>query len=684
MNKKLIAPRSIAVIGASENTAKPGGKVLENLLQGNFAGPIYAVNKKPVGVKGAIYVSQLEDLPPVDLAILAIPASACLEVVNVLGQRGTGGFIIFSAGFGEAGSEGVAHEKALVDAVNRHGATLIGPNCVGIINKHYKGAFTTPIPQYTANGCELISGSGATAVFIMEAAESTGLKFSNVYSIGNGAQTGVEEILEYLDQTFDPASSPRIKLLYLENISNPKKFLTHAVSLIDKGCHIAAIKAGFSEAGSRAASSHTGAMATSDAVIRALFKKGGIVYCSSREELINTACVWQNKPLRGKNIAIITHAGGSAVMLTDALTSLGMQVPPIPEEKGALLLPKLHPGSSVANPIDFLATGTAKQLGQIITFCEDLEEIDGMAVVFGSPGLFNVADVYEMLDRKMKKCSKPIYPVLPSLVNAAQEIKHFLAKGHVNFSDEVSLGRALAYVHGCPAPSYGHGQLAEINVAEIKQIVAAAPNGYLDADSVNHILQLAGIAVARQEVCKTLPDVIAACENLNFPLVLKVVGPVHKTDVGGVSLNINSEVFLTKEFYRLMAIPGAEAVLLQEMASGHEMYCGAAKKEPFGHLILCGLGGIFVEILEDVAQGLAPLNVEEATAMVRSLKVYPLFKGYRGKPGINEAAFVDAVVRIATLVNQVPEIAELDVNPFKCNAQSVVAVDARMRIEHLA
>ena len=197
-------------------------------------------------------------------------------------------------------------------------------------------------------------------------------------------------------------------------------------------------------------------------------------------------------------------------------------------------------------------------------------------------------------------------------------------------------------------------------------------------------MQLAGIPVARQEVCKTLPDVIAACENLNFPLVLKVVGPVHKTDVGGVSLNINSEVFLTKEFYRLMAIPGAEAVLLQEMASGHEMYCGAAKKEPFGHLILCGLGGIFVEILEDVAQGLAPLNVEEATAMVRSLKVYPLFKGYRGKPGINEAAFVDAVVRIATLVNQVPEIAELDVNPFKCNAQSVVAVDARMRIEHLA
>lgn len=683
MNKKLIAPQSIAVIGASENTAKPGGKVLENLLQGNFAGPIYAVNNKPVHVAGAIYVSELADLPPVDLAILAIPASACIAVVEYLGQRGTGGFIIFSAGFGEAGPEGVALEKALVDTANRYGATLIGPNCVGIINQHYKGAFTTPIPEYHANGCELISSSGATAVFIMEAAESTGLKFSNVYSIGNAAQTGVEEILEYLDQSFDSKTSPKVKLLYLENIRNPKKFLTHAVSLIRKGCHIAAIKAGFSEAGSRAASSHTGAMATSDAVIRALFRKGGIVYCSSREELINVACVWQNKPLRGKNIAIITHAGGSAVMLTDTLTSLGMQVPPIPEEKGALLLPKLHPGSSVTNPIDFLATGTAKQLGQIITFCEELDEIDGMAVVFGSPGLFNVADVYDLLDRKTKNCSKPIYPVLPSLVNAAQEIKRFLDKGHVNFSDEVSLGRALAYVHGCPAPNYGHGQLAEMDVAAIKQIVAAAPNGYLDAASVNRILQLAGIAVVKQQVCKTLPDVIAACEKLNFPLVLKVLGPVHKTDVGGVSLNINSEVFLTKEYQRMMSIPSAEGVLLQEMINGHEMYCGAAKRSPFGHLILCGLGGIFVEILEDVAQGLAPLNTVEATAMVHSLKVYPIIKGYRGKPGINEAAFIDAVVRIATLVNQVPEIAELDVNPFKCNMQGVVAVDARMRIEHI-
>jgi acetyltransferase len=681
INTKLISPKSIAVIGASENTTKPGGKVLENLLKGNFAGEIYAVNHKPVRLPGVTYAAKLTDLPPVDVAILAMPAEGCADAVAYLAARGTGGFIVFSAGFGEAGHEGIAREKEMVATANRHGATLIGPNCIGLLNANYKGVFTTPIPEYFAHGCELISSSGATAVFIMEAAESTGLKFSNVYSIGNAAQTGIEEILEYLDENYDPENSPRVKLLYLENIRQPQKFLKHAASLIAKGCHIAAIKSGFSEAGGRATSSHTGAMATGDNIIRALFKKAGIVYCSSREELIYTACVWQNKPLRGKNIAIITHAGGSAVMLTDTLTSLGMAVPPIPVEKSHDLLAQLYPGSSVTNPIDFLATGTAAQLGKIIDFCEALDEIDGMVVVFGSPGLFNVADVYEVLDTKMKACTKPIFPVLPSLVNAAKEINVFLQKGHVNHSDEVELGRALAYVHSCKAPSTTAFELPKMDVTKIREIIATSAEGYLGAAEVREVLRLAGIPIAEQAVCKTLPELLSASTRLAYPLVLKVVGPVHKSDVGGVSLNINSEQFLTAEFYRMMQLPGAEAVLLQHMVAGHELYCGAAKKEPFGHLVLCGLGGIFVELLEDVAQGLAPLSPTEVAAMLRTLKGYPIIQGYRGKPGINEAAFIDAVVRVATLVHLVPEIIELDINPFKSNQTQVVAVDARIRIE---
>ncbi|MCX6187730.1 MAG: CoA-binding protein [Bacteroidetes bacterium] len=417
INKQLISPRHIAVIGASEHETKPGGKVLLNLLSGGFKGELYGVNPNQLNMVGVTHVKKISDLPEVDLAILAVPALICVASVKELISKNTKAFIIYSSGFGEAGEEGKILEKELVETISNANACLIGPNCIGVMNENYKGVFTTPIPAYDPQGCELISSSGATAVFIMEAAMSTGLRFSNVFSIGNASQVSAEDILEFMDKNFDN-NSPRVKLLYLESIRNPFKLMKHATSLIKKGCKIAAIKSGFSDAGGRAASSHTGALASSDIVIRALFNKAGIMYCSGRDELISAGCVFQSKPLMGNKLAIVTHAGGSAVMLTDALCSRGMEVPLIESEKASQLLSKLHAGSSVSNPIDFLATGTAEQLGEIIDFCEGLNEIDGIIVVFGSPGLFNVKDVYQVLDEKMQSGKKPIFPVLPSLVNA--------------------------------------------------------------------------------------------------------------------------------------------------------------------------------------------------------------------------------------------------------------------------
>ncbi|HNJ58949.1 MAG TPA: CoA-binding protein, partial [Chitinophagaceae bacterium] len=245
---QLIHPKSIAVIGASDNTTKPGGMVLQNLLKGNFNGPIYAINPKPLNIESVISYDNINKINTVDLAIIAIPASLCLQTIKELLKKGAKAFIIFSAGFSEAGEQGIAIEKEIVEIINKSNATLIGPNCVGVINQHYKGVFTTPVPEYDPNGCELISSSGATAVFIMESALLTGLRFSNIYSIGNAAQTGVEEILEYLDNTFDEKKSSKVKLLYLEQVKKPFKFLKHATSLIEKGCRIAAIKSGYSEA----------------------------------------------------------------------------------------------------------------------------------------------------------------------------------------------------------------------------------------------------------------------------------------------------------------------------------------------------------------------------------------------------------------------------------------------------
>lgn len=681
INRQLINPKSIAVVGASENTQKPGGKVLVNLLENKYKGIIYAVNPNILNIKGTISVTDINKLPQVDLAIISIRSDYCLKTVKLLLENGTRTFIIYSAGFKEAGSIGENLENELSNLIKQYNACLIGPNCIGVITEFYKGVFTSPIPDYDSQGCELISSSGATAVFIMEAAASTGLRFSNLFSIGNAAHTGVEELLEYMDNSFDENKSSKVKLLYLENIKNPFKFLKHATSLIKKGCKIAAIKSGHSLAGSRAATSHTGAMATSDILIRALFKKAGIVYCSGREELITTACVFQSKPLSGQNIAIITHAGGSAVMLTDILTEGGLNVPLIDENKAAKLHSVLNPGSSVQNPIDFLATGNADQLSQIIDFCESYSDIDAMIVVFGSSGLFNVRDVYQVIDKKMKECRKPIYPVLPSLINAKTEIEEFLLKKHVNFPDEVVLGKALPTIYFNPKPTFGMTHLAEMETATIRSIISQSENGYLGSAQTTTLLNAAGITTTKDFICHTIDELEFALTKINYPIVLKVVGPIHKSDIGGVELNINNTEYAIKTFQKMIKLKSVSAVQVQEMIKGEELYCGAVKQGSFGHLILCGLGGIFVEILKDVAYGLAPLTKDEAYNMVKTLKGYKIITGYRNRTGANEDKFIDAIVRIASLVHLAPEIAELDINPFKGNLNNLIAIDARIRIE---
>lgn len=678
IHPSLFSPKNIAVIGGSDNKKKPGGKVLFNLLEGDFNGNIYAVNPKKIEIPGIVCCLNLDDLPEVDLAILAVPADHCLEAISKLSQKGVRAYIIYSAGFGEAGHEGKIREEKLSEIARKQGLSIVGPNCIGIINHTFKGVFTSPIPQYYADGCEIVSSSGATAVFLMEAAFSTGLRFSNVYSIGNGQQIGMEEMLEYMDEHFDPVHSPRTKLLYMENIRNPFKFLKHCSSLIRKGCHIAAIKSGSSIAGSRAASSHTGAISTSDTLVRALFKKAGVVYCSGREELISLACVWQiGKPL-GKNAAIITHAGGSAVMLTDTLSQLGMQVPPIPEALTTPLLEKLNPGSSAANPIDFLATGSAQQLGEIIDFCERLDFIDVMVVVFGSPGLFQVGDVYELLHHKLITSTKAIFPVLPSLVNAQVEIQEFVNKGHVNFPDEVVLGKALAHAVTINSPTFGNKEIANMDFGAIRDLISEAGDGYMTPEQAGKLLTTAGIPLVKECIIRMGEKHKIFELEFQFPVVAKIIGPIHKSDMNGVSLNIRDMEWLQEECGRLLNLPGAEGVLIQEQLSGPEFFAGAVKESNYGHLIVAGLGGTWVEILRDLSFGMAPVSKQEAIEMLKALKSYPVIQGYRGKPGVNEDAYADIIVRLSSLVYLAPEITAIDLNPIIGDSRGLTSVDYRV------
>lgn len=682
INNALIDPKSIVVVGASNNTSKPGGKVLKNLIDGRFAGELYVTNLKESEVQGVKSYRDVADLPDADLAIIAIAAQYVPDTVEVLASRkNTRAFIVLSAGFSEESEEGAMLEKRLVDAVNSVDGTLIGPNCTGVLTPNHHSVFTYPIPKLDEKGCDFVSGSGATACFIMEAGIPKGLSFANVFSVGNSAQMGVEEVVKYWDETFDPETSSRIKLLYIEDISKPMMLLHHAASLVRKGCRIAAVKAGSSEAGSRAASSHTGALASPDVAVDALFRKAGIVRCHGREDLIAVASVFTYPPLKGKNLAVITHAGGPAVMLTDALSKGGLDVPPITGEASKELLKHLFPGSSVANPIDFLATGTAEQLGIIIDYTEKyFDQIDGMVVIFGTPGLFPVYDVYEVLDQKMRTCKKPIYPVLPSILTAADEVNAFIAKGRVNFPDEVVLGEALARVFHAGQPSGTTDAGPVIDSRLIRKTIDDAADGYLEPVAVQTLLDAAGIPRAAEAVVNIKDDLLQAAKELGFPLAMKVVGPVHKSDVGGVVLNIDNEKDLVSQFERMMQIKDTNAVLMQPMLSGTELFAGAKREDAFGHMILCGMGGIFIEVLKDIATGLAPVRHAEAEAMIGSLKSRAILDGVRGQEGVNKEAFADTIVRLSALMEAAPEIFEMDLNPLLGSKDRVVAVDARINI----
>ena len=684
INRELLQPQSIVVIGGSNNVHKPGGAVVRNILQGGFAGMLRVVNPKEDEVQGIKVFQNASELPPTELAILVIPAKFCPDTVELLARdKGTKAFIIISAGFGEETQAGAVMEQRILDTCAQYGASLIGPNCIGLLNRQHHSVFTKPIPTLNPKGVDFVSGSGATAVFILESAVIKGLQFNSVWSIGNGKQIGIEDVLQYMDEHFNPETDSHVKLLYIENISDPDKLLFHASSLIRKGCRIAAIKAGSSESGSRAASSHTGAIASSDSAVEALFRKAGIVRCFGREELTTVGCIFTLPQLRGHNFAIVTHAGGPGVMLTDALSKGGLNVPRLEGPLADELKEKLLPGSAVANPIDILATGTGEHLGLAIDYCEQkFDDIDAIAVIYGTPGLTKLYEAYETLHKKILECKKPIFPVLPSLHTAGPEVAEFLQKGHVNFSDEVTLATALSQVMNTPAPAPPEVQLYGIDIPRLNKIIYGIENnGYVSPQTVRDILSCAGIPLVPEMVSTSKEELTAFATRVGYPVVAKVVGPVHKSDVGGVTLNIRTPEHLALEFDRMMKIQDATGVMVQKMLKGTELFIGAKYEERFGHVVLCGLGGIFVEVLKDVQSGLAPLSYGEAYSMIHSLRGYKIIKGTRGQAGINEQKYAEIIVRLSTLLRFATEIKEIDINPLLADEHDVVAVDARILIE---
>jgi acetyltransferase len=423
-------------------------------------------------------------------------------------------------------------------------------------------------------------------------------------------------------------------------------------------------------------------MANSDVFVEALFHKAGIIRCNGRNELITVAGILTQKESRGKNIAIITHAGGPAVMLTDILSKNGLYIPKLTGKSSKDLLNELYDGSSVANPIDFLATGTAEQLETIIDYCENkFANIEAIAVIFGSPGLSSVYDAYEVLNKKIKTCKKPIYAILPSIVNVKDEISDFISKGNIAFTDEVLFGRSLAKVYNASKYISESKQIELIDIDGIRKIIDVLPNGYASAETANHLLKCAGVNFVDQMVVKNKIELLEIEKTLKYPVVLKVVGILHKTDVGGVELNIKNKEELVLAFEKLMRIAGAKSIIIQPMKDGIELFIGAKKESVYPAVVMCGLGGIFVETLKDISVKMIPISKQESLDMITNLKTYPILKGSRGQKGIDLEEFAKIIRKISALLQIAPEISELDINPLMASEGEIIAVDARIKIE---
>jgi acetyltransferase len=677
----LFNPRHIVIVGASNDVLKPGGRVMKNIIDHGYGGNLWAVNPKTADIMGQPTFVSIDDLPETpDLAIVAVPSAFAVATIEALANRGTGAAIVLTSGFGEKDAEGKQAEEQMLQIANAAEMTLVGPNCSGFLTKAYKGKFAGIIPTRAGGVVDMISGSGATVDYIMERGQNRGLSFGNVINLGNSIQVGVEDLVQIYDDNYGPENA-RILMLYMESIKKPAKLLRHTRSLNQKGCTIIGIKSGATAAGERAAASHTGAMATSDTAVGALFEKGGIIRVNSRAAMINVACALSvaKGPLKGNRVCVITDAGGPGVMMSDELNRQGMELPLLRTKTREILSHILPKESSTSNPIDALPSRTADQIRKILQVLGDQERdtIDAIAILLGDSGMSDNTPIYQAISEAMDNCPIPVFPMFSSVASSTAIIDDFTSHGKIFFPDEVALGETLGRVAHWRKPEEVPSHLKRYDKAAIGHALDNQ-SGALSPEVVTAVLQAAGFKLPRQIEVFEKKDLALRCADVGFPMVMKVIGPLHKTDVGGVRLGIGNEEDARKAWDDLLAIKDAQGVLIQPMISGIEVILGATREPGFGQLIMFGLGGIYTEVLKDVQFGLAPLSNVESRRMIEGIRSYALLEGVRGERGMEIDILVDYVQRLSRMAYDFPQIIEIDLNPIKGTGADLYAVDARI------
>jgi acetyltransferase len=677
--KTLLEPASIAVVGASDDLSKPGGKLVRNILLRGYAGRLLLVNPRASEVQGVRAYPSVVDLPfAPELAFIAIPARFVQPAVEELAQKGAKAVVVLSAGFGEVSGTGREEERKLVDIANAHDMLLIGPNCSGIVSHAHASKFSGVPPVSRKGAIDFLSGSGATVDFLYELATRRGLQFNSLLNVGNSAQTGVTDLLRLYDEDQDPDSS-RIKLLYIEVLKDPEAFLRHARNLSLKGCSLAGIKSGATEAGSRAAASHTGAMATNDTAVQALFDKAGIIRVQSRPDLVDVATVLTcvKGKLDGRRIAVVSDAGGPAVVLADELNRLGFVVPPFAQRTKQRIAQALPPGAAAGNPVDCLPTRNGESIGNVLRIVaeEERENVDYILFIDGDSGLADNWEICKSLMRAQDQGGIPVLPCFLSPVSAEDALAKLRDSGRCYFEDEVAMARALGHVVNRPMVTEPVTTMEGFSSDRIAALLAGQ-SGALRPEVAQQVLAAAGVPLPEQ--AEPADKAALATITIPFPWVIKVVGPLHKSDVGGVKVGIKNLDEARAAWDALTRIEDATGCLVQQMVAGTEVIIGANREEGYGHLVAFGLGGIYTEALKDVQFRLAPLSRQEAEGMIHGVRAFPLIKGVRGQPGMDTGVLTDMLVRVSLLLTSFPAIREMDVNPVKGFGADLYAVDARI------
>ncbi|MCX8111342.1 MAG: acetate--CoA ligase family protein [Syntrophorhabdaceae bacterium] len=680
--KALFMPDSIVIVGASEDTNKPGGKILKNIIDHRYEGRLMVVNPKGNKVLGIDSYPSLKELPEIpELAIIVVPAKAVIAVFEEMAEIGVKAVIIISAGFGEKDKEGKKKEAHLLKIANENGIIMIGPNCSGFMTPYYSGKFAGIMPETKPGAIDLISGSGAFVDLVMEQAVSRGLSFSNVVNVGNSVQIGIEDLIGLYGEHYEIGGAP-ILMMYIESLKKPREFLSHTKRLVEKGCSIIAIKSGATDAGVRAAISHTGAMANNDTVVDTLFKKAGIIRAESKIEMIDIACVL--KAIRGKfkgnHVCVITDAGGPGVIITDELERQGFKVPVLREDTQNIIGKILPPECSVLNPIDCFPSRTATQIKEILKILneEEKDNIDVIVVMIANPGFFDNKKIYDEIAIAIKYSTIPIIPVFSSVTTCHRPLMEFASQGNFYFFDEVNLAKAMGKVLRKPKIYKKSNEVFHYDKNAVKDIIDK--RGILSFSDVSKILGYLRFKMPLQVYMTSKKDVYSACEKIGFPMVMKAIGPIHKTETNGVRVGIDSQEKALSIWEELIKIEGAIAVLAQQLVVGNEIIIGCKRDDTSGHLIMFGLGGIYTEALKDMVFNMAPLTKEEAYDMITNIRGFSLIKGIRGQKGMSIEILTDYLVRIGRLVEDFPDISEIDINPIKGEGDDLYAVDARIVI----